>query len=1013
MKKFLVSFVAALVASFSAIAPPPAQADSRQIFYYGQQLPSAWLNQMERDLRIAAGAWIQAAMGQNVNGFYANLNVTPVGGALNVQVGPNVAGTVGALFQFGADDPNPIGGPGATALPADATQIYIPGLITSNSAPIGPVTVPSTGNTQVTLLEAQIQPVAMDNKSVNFVSQSGILTAGSANETQKDVVVYQLKAGTPAASGAQPPPADAGWIGIANITVPAGTTVITTAMIQCIYGFNGFQVATQYPAYTQVTTGNLIASANISAGTVTLTSGVTPGHCLQAGSGGVITDAGAGCGTSTSVSTVTGTAPIAVTTGSNPVVSISANPTFNSVSAPSGSNLAINSNAASNGYVGVNAGIANQPNGLRVFPGDGTSSTFAGLTATQLSVGGSTLGSSGGTSAGPFTASGAVSGTSLVLSQLTGNTIGSASTSGIPFIFNNTGSTSGTTLASFQTAGAQKAAVTTAGVGQFSGVGLTGTATNSVTSATTGSAAAFQFNATGGTTGDIADWQVGGTTKASIGNSGLGTFVGVNAGGAITGATTINATGLLTAGSASIPGTLTAGTVSTGGSTMTNGGFTTTATGANPALTVGTSGNQSVMIKWNDNASDAVKVGEFASGTTNCGATVATIVPSVFCITGVGTPVNIGGDNNGNIGVSGNLNVGGALNAVGAAYSGSVSTGPLTINGDVTGVNAHFNGALYSGTCTNAQPGDVCAGRAGGGTGVYYFGTGLGHYLYFDGANFSLAGGNSLSVGGGLRSPNLTIDGIGNFGGTITVAGDVNLTGNVSSGSISTSSITNAGSFNNSGNLTSGGQVFSSSFAIPNGGGSGSTILSSLGGGAVAGIAPTALYVYAPSYGEPFVIDDGGNVGISGNYFAASRRELKTAIKPIGFDALAAVNSAQIMSWCYKVDKDCIAGKKARNIGGMANDLDSHFVNGPDRQSVNLDNEVSITMAAVQQLDKRTRSQYAQVGPTIQRLAVLIASLKRENDRLRARVASIEVERARARAKAAHAHAPPKRSVSK
>lgn len=993
MKKLLLPIIAAL-AFFGAIAPQSVNADSREVFYYGQQLPSAWLNQMERDLRIAAGAWIQAAMGQNVNGFYANLNVTPVGGALNVQVGPNISGTVGAVFQFNVDDPNPIGGPGATALAADSTQIYIPGLVTSNSSAIGPVSVPSSGNTQVTLLEAQIQPAATGNTSINFVSQSGILTTGSGNEFQKDVVVYQLKAGTAASSGAVPPPADAGWIGIADITVPSGTTVITQGMINCIFGFNGFQIATQYPSYTQVTTASLIASANISAGTVTLTSGVTTGHCLEAGPGGVITDAGAACGTSTSITSVTAGTNITSSGGSTPTIATTATPVFTSITATAASNLSLNSSATSNGYVGINAGISNQPNGLRVFPGDGTSSTYGSLTSTQVSAGGSALGATGGNSNGPFTATGLLTGTGLTLSPTSANTIASASTTGAAFTFNNTGSTSGN-LVAWQYGGALKAGLTSGGIGQFTGLGLTGTGANAITSATTGTAAAFQANATGGTTGDIMDWQVGGTTKASIGNAGQGTFVGVAAGGPITGATSIAASGAVSAASATLTGTLAAATVSTGGSTMTNSGYVTTATGANPGLTVGTAGNQSVAVKWNTNAADTNKTAILASGTTNCGSTISSVVPEVFCITGVGDTASLGGDHLGNVGFNGNVNFGQAVNVGGAlAVLGATSTAGLTDigNASISG-NSVVSGTSQVGTCVAPTTGDMCIGRSGGTTGAIFFANGSNKYLFYDGTNFNFAGG-------GLIAQNISATGY-STGGTGTF------------GSVVTANVTNSGGESIAGGLTVGSNingaasVIGGSFQFANGGGSGNTILSSVGGGAVAGISPTALYVYQPSYGEALAIDDGGNVGAAGNFFAASTRASKTQIAALDFDPLKAVAALNVLSWCHTYDAACKDGKAVKNVGPMADDASTslHFVNGPTRDSLNVNNAVSIGLAAIQELNKKVASEAAQVGPTLQRLVSMVVSLKQDNDRLRARVASIEVDRARERAKAARARA--------
>ena len=74
-----------------------------------------------------------------------------------------------------------------------------------------------------------------------------------------------------------------------------------------------------------------------------------------------------------------------------------------------------------------------------------------------------------------------------------------------------------------------------------------GTGANTFTSATTGANGAFVFNSNGTSpTGDLADFQLSGSTKALIGNAGNGSFVGVAVGGALSTATTGAFSGTIT-----------------------------------------------------------------------------------------------------------------------------------------------------------------------------------------------------------------------------------------------------------------------------------------------------------------------------------------------------------------------------------------------------------------------------------------------------------------------------------
>jgi hypothetical protein len=68
-----------------------------------------------------------------------------------------------------------------------------------------------------------------------------------------------------------------------------------------------------------------------------------------------------------------------------------------------------------------------------------------------------------------------------------------------------------------------------------------------------------------------------------------------------------------------------------------------------------------------------------------------------------------------------------------------------------TNGNHYVNGALAVNGSSNTQAGDITTNRPGGTSGVVYFGTSGSKYLYYDGTNFSMAGG-SLTVTGDITA---------------------------------------------------------------------------------------------------------------------------------------------------------------------------------------------------------------------------------------------------------------------
>lgn len=95
-----------------------------------------------------------------------------------------------------------------------------------------------------------------------------------------------------------------------------------------------------------------------------------------------------------------------------------------------------------------------------------------------------------------------------------------------------------------------------------------------------------------------------------------------------------------------------------------------------------------------------------------------------------------------------------------AILGGERRTDGLWVHKGKLSVGAAGNGAAGSSLDAPRRAGDINAHR-GDGTGVYYFGGRSDKYLYFDGTNFALQGGQ-LNVSGGL-TPGLATTALGNY----------------------------------------------------------------------------------------------------------------------------------------------------------------------------------------------------------------------------------------------------------
>lgn len=236
MKKLLS---AALAALFVCIAVAPAPAMDRVIWHYGQNPPTSWWNQWQRNERLGLGQFLFDAMGRATTPTYSNLTVQTSSG-LNVVVGPANTNTLGSVYQYLADDTGTYGD-GITALAADPHQIFVQGLMLATGPTIGPLNPPGTSGQSINyLIECKVNEVDQTSQTVTYVSSLGVVTSGSANRDRADTVTCQSKTGVAATTGSQVTPAvDAGWVGIGYVAVANGTATITTPMI-----FNGAAAST-------------------------------------------------------------------------------------------------------------------------------------------------------------------------------------------------------------------------------------------------------------------------------------------------------------------------------------------------------------------------------------------------------------------------------------------------------------------------------------------------------------------------------------------------------------------------------------------------------------------------------------------------------------------------------------------------------------------------------------------------------------------------------------------------
>ena len=240
MKRIIAALTA--LALFALAAPVSAQTTpGGRVIANPQQNPtSTEANQAPRYTRLAMGTWLMNALNLTSSGagVYSNCSTAP-GTGLFVTVSPTLSSSLCALYQVAQDDANPIPVSVTPQLAADPTLIALQALQGGTSAPIGPLTAPGS-NSVYWLIEAQINTTDTNAQNLLFVSGSGSRFFQTVNTQRTDAFSYAIKSGTPSATPVEPT-VDSGFVPIAYVLVPSGTSQVTSGMITPGAVFNGFQ----------------------------------------------------------------------------------------------------------------------------------------------------------------------------------------------------------------------------------------------------------------------------------------------------------------------------------------------------------------------------------------------------------------------------------------------------------------------------------------------------------------------------------------------------------------------------------------------------------------------------------------------------------------------------------------------------------------------------------------------------------------------------------------------------
>ena len=263
----------------------------RIIVYPGSIPQDTDLLGTNRNVMLALHALIAATLGTTTT-------VDGLGVAPTMPASLNVVISQGSITQYGPVD---ITGYGSIA--ADTTDQIVKQAIQLDPVTLSVAAPVTPGTTIAYLLEASFNEADTDPVVLPYYNAAnptqpylGPGNAGSAQNTlRQQSVLLQLKAGAAAVSGSQTvPPLDPGWVALAAIEVPYGTTVIDTTLIFVQPGTRttSFKLPDLRPGFAAAATftssGSFVVPANVTRAKVTVIGGGGAGgtHATLPGGGG-------------------------------------------------------------------------------------------------------------------------------------------------------------------------------------------------------------------------------------------------------------------------------------------------------------------------------------------------------------------------------------------------------------------------------------------------------------------------------------------------------------------------------------------------------------------------------------------------------------------------------------------------------------------------------------------------------------------------------------------------------
>jgi hypothetical protein len=394
----------------------------------------------------------------------------------------------------------------------------------------------------------------------------------------------------------------------------------------------------------------------------------------------------------------------------------------------------------------------------------------------------------------------------------------------------------------------------------------------------------------------------------------------------------------------------------------------------------GTTLNPPVTITYSGN-SNAVTINDSGTG-RGLSSSLTNSSNSLSAVYGQtqGSGAGVKGINNGTSGSGGVFEVTDAASSQPGLFAATSGTAPAII-AQVTKSNSNA-AAIFAENTVSSGYGIGVEGY-GNDTGIIGYGaTGYGVYGYST-SGYGVYGSSSQAIGV-----------IGTSGSALGVYGYSS-----SSDGVYGNSSTGDGIY---GNSYSGVGVYANSIY------SEGLYAHSYGSFAIYAVSDKSYGIWGQSKNQFGVIgeDSGSGIGVYGSsasgyagYFAGkvgatsfvtlSDRNAKTAFSPVsGSGILERISELPITSWTFKGDS------AHRHVGPMAQDFHAAFgLNGDDDKHINLTDIAGVSLAAVQELNKRLKQKDAQIARNdaeITQLKTQIAEMKAMNDQFSARVAKLE-----------------------